>query len=49
VNFAKSSNLIVKSTMFPHHKIHKYVWTSPVVKTHIQNDNALSDKDGIQA
>jgi hypothetical protein len=24
VNFASSKNLIVKSTMFPHHNIHKY-------------------------
>jgi hypothetical protein len=27
VNFAISKNLVVKSTMFPHHSIHKY--TSP--------------------
>jgi len=24
VNFAKSKNLVVKSTMFPHRNIHKY-------------------------
>jgi exonuclease III len=29
VNFATSKNLVVKSTMFPHRKIHKYNWTSP--------------------
>jgi hypothetical protein len=29
VNFATSKNLVVKSTMFPHHSIHKYTWTSP--------------------
>jgi hypothetical protein len=29
VNFATSENIIVKSTMFPHRKIHKYTWTSP--------------------
>jgi hypothetical protein len=29
VNFATSKNLVVKSTMFPHCKIHKYTWTSP--------------------
>jgi hypothetical protein len=29
VNSATSKNLIVKSTMFPHHNIHKYIWTSP--------------------
>jgi hypothetical protein len=29
VNFATSKNLIVKSSMFPHHNIHKYTWTAP--------------------
>jgi hypothetical protein len=29
VNFATAKNLIVKSIMFPHRKIHKYTWTSP--------------------
>jgi hypothetical protein len=29
VNFATSKNLVVKRTMFPHCKIHKYIWTSP--------------------
>jgi hypothetical protein len=29
VNFAAFKNLVVKSTMFPHRKIHRYVWTSP--------------------
>jgi hypothetical protein len=29
VNFATSKNLVVKSTMSPHRKIHKYTWTSP--------------------
>jgi hypothetical protein len=29
VNFATSKNLVVKSTMFPHRRIHKYTWTSP--------------------
>jgi hypothetical protein len=29
VNFATSKILVVKSTMFPHRKIHKYTWTSP--------------------
>jgi hypothetical protein len=29
VNFATSKNLRVKSTMFPHHNIHKYISTSP--------------------
>jgi hypothetical protein len=29
VNSATSKNLRVKSTMFPHHSIRKYSWTSP--------------------
>jgi hypothetical protein len=29
VNFATSKILIVKSTMSPHRKIHKFTWTSP--------------------
>jgi hypothetical protein len=33
VNFATPENLAVKSTMFPHHKIHKYTWTSPEANT----------------
>ena len=39
VNFTKSKNLEVKSTMFPHHNIHKYIWTSPDEKTHNQIDH----------
>jgi hypothetical protein len=34
VNFATSKNSVVKSTMFPHRNIHKYIWTSPDGKTH---------------
>jgi hypothetical protein len=44
VNFATSKNLIVKSTMFPHHNIHKYTWTSPDGKTHSQIDHILIDR-----
>jgi hypothetical protein len=29
VNFATSKNLTIKITMFPHHNIHKFTWTSP--------------------
>jgi hypothetical protein len=29
VNFATSKNLILKSTLFPHSNIHKFIWTSP--------------------
>jgi hypothetical protein len=44
VNFAISKNVIVKSTMFPHHNIHKYIWTSPDVKTHNQIDHIQIDR-----
>jgi hypothetical protein len=47
VSFATSKNLVVKSTMFPHGKIHKYTWTSPEGKTHNQIDHVLIE-DGIQ-
>jgi hypothetical protein len=40
VNFATSKNVAVKSTMFPHRKIHKYTWTSPDGKTHNQIDRS---------
>jgi hypothetical protein len=34
VNFATSKDLVVRSTMFPHRKIHKHTWTSPEGNTH---------------
>jgi hypothetical protein len=34
LNFGTSKNLVVKSTMFPHRKIHKHTWTSPEGNTH---------------
>jgi hypothetical protein len=43
-NFATSKNLIVKSTMFPHHNIHKHNWTSPNGEIHIQIDHILIDR-----
>jgi exonuclease III len=42
VNFATSKNLDVKSTMFPHCSIHKYIWTSDE-KTHNQVNHILVD------
>jgi hypothetical protein len=44
VNFATSKNLLVKSTMSPHHSIHKYTWTSPDRKTHNQIGHTLIDR-----
>jgi hypothetical protein len=44
VNFATSKNPVVKSTMFPHRKIHKYTWTSPYGKIHNQIDHILVDR-----
>jgi hypothetical protein len=39
-----ASNLIVKSTTFPHHDIHKHAWTSPEGVPHNQIDHVLIDK-----
>jgi hypothetical protein len=44
VNFATSKNLIVRSTTFLHHDIHKHTWTSPDGVTHNQIDHVLIDK-----
>jgi hypothetical protein len=43
VNFAISKNIIVKSTMFPHHNIHKFTWTSNRMK-HNQIVNILIER-----
>jgi hypothetical protein len=43
-NFATSKILVVKSTMFPHCKIHKYTWTSAEGNTHNQIDHVLIDE-----
>jgi hypothetical protein len=44
VNFVISKNLIVKSTMFPHHNIKKFTWTSPDGKTHNKIYHILIDR-----
>jgi hypothetical protein len=44
VNFATSKNLVVRCTMFPHRRIHKYTWTSPEGNTHNQIDHVLIDR-----
>jgi hypothetical protein len=44
VNFVTSKNLVVKSTMFPHRKIHKYTWASPEGNTHNQTDHVSIDR-----
>jgi hypothetical protein len=44
VNFATSKNLVVKSAMFPHRKIHKYNWTPPEIDTQNQIDHILIGK-----
>jgi hypothetical protein len=41
VNFATSKILSDKSTMFPHHKVSKFAWTSPDGKSHCQTDQVL--------
>jgi endonuclease/exonuclease/phosphatase family metal-dependent hydrolase len=44
INFSTLKNLIVKSTTFPHHDIHKHTWNSPDCVTHNQIDHVLIDK-----
>ena len=44
VNFGKSKHLVVKSTIFPHRKIHKCTCASPDGQTHNQIDHILIDR-----
>jgi hypothetical protein len=44
VNFRISKNFVLRSTMFPHRKIHKYTRTSPEGNTHNQIDQILIDR-----
>jgi len=46
VNFAISRNLFVRSTMFLHHNILKYTWTTPDGKRHNQIDQIFRDERG---
>jgi hypothetical protein len=43
VKFVISKDLVA-STMFPHHRIHKYKWTSSVRKRDNQIDHVLMDR-----
>jgi hypothetical protein len=44
VNFVTSKNLVVKSTMSLHCRIHKHTWTPPEGKTHNQINYVLIDR-----
>jgi hypothetical protein len=44
LNSATSKHLLVNSTIFPHHTIHKYTWTSPDGKSHNEIDRILVDR-----
>jgi hypothetical protein len=44
VNFVTSKNLVVRSTMFLHRKIHRYTSTSPEGNAHNQTDHVLIDR-----
>jgi hypothetical protein len=44
VIFATSKNLVVRSAMFPHCRIHKCTWSSPEGNTHKQTDHVLVDR-----
>ena len=44
VNFAKSQNQVVKSTMFPHRNTFKYKWSYAGGKTHNQIYHILIDR-----
>jgi endonuclease/exonuclease/phosphatase family metal-dependent hydrolase len=44
VHFATSRNLAIKSTMFPHRNIHKFMWSFADGKTHNQIDHILIDR-----
>jgi hypothetical protein len=47
-NFATSKNFTVKSTLFPHGNILKYILTSPGRKTHNKMDHILIGNKGFQ-
>jgi hypothetical protein len=39
------SHQTVKSTVFPHHNVHKHILNSPDLKTHNQTNNVLTEYD----
>jgi hypothetical protein len=43
VNLPTYKNPIINCTMFSRSKIHKFIWTSPDGKTHIQSNHILID------
>jgi hypothetical protein len=47
VNFAVFNNVTIKSTMFPHHNIHKFTWMSPDGNSHNHIHHILIE-DSIQ-
>jgi endonuclease/exonuclease/phosphatase family metal-dependent hydrolase len=44
VNFATSKNVIVKSTMYPHHEINIFTWKPPDRNTRNHIDHILVDR-----
>jgi hypothetical protein len=44
VKSARSKNLTLKSTMFPHRNISTFTWTTPDGKTHNQSEDVLVDR-----
>jgi len=44
VNFPYQENLMFNTTVFPHHNIHKYTWTSSNGRTRNKIDHVLVDE-----
>jgi hypothetical protein len=43
IRFSMERGMRIKRTMFPHHNIHKFTWTSPDGKSHNQIDHIFTD------